>query len=956
MKKPVLNLVILIWVFQATNGLGESEFGGGSGTVDDPYQIADPAHLRALANMVHDEQNHFRLTTDLDLSDSEHVPIGSYAEPFLGCFDGNGHIIMHIIRSYRISNMGLFGCIGPGGYVRNLGLVDVDIRVSADYVGALVGFNQGTIVGCFATGYVRGNGRVGGLCGYNEGTISRSYAHVETYGYTFVGGLVGYLNEGILWECFATGSVKVGGYPGIGGGGLVGNGRHGRVIDCFWDQQTSGKTESEGGLGKDSSEMRTVETYQANGWDFIFANDGLSDAWAMPEPDGYPILWWQVNILPALPAFAGGAGILESPFRISNAEHLNAIGTNPRLVDKHFILINNIDLYNHTTLAIGVQTVPFTGTFNGGGFLIRGLNRIYQEQSDSEDIGLFGYIGRDGRVSNLGIVDVDLSGDGMVGALTPHSEGVIWNCFSTGRVQGKVQTGGLLASNDGEVTGCYSECIVSGSDEVGGLIAVNTGQVADCYATGEVLRWGFAETGGLVAVNTGILQRCYSTGRLNDAKETKNGLVGVNDGIVHNCFWDIDTSGQSYSAGGKGRHSTELQCPETFFGWNSDDNKLWTLDAGTDYPRLIWEERRGDLLPVMDLSDLLPGEGTSADPLIIHTARDFAYIGMFRDSWDKHFRLSTDLDLIKFPRYELDSIGLEERPFTGCFDGAEHTLRGWIPAFKLKGAGLFADIGPEGIVKNVNIEDFVIQGSDDVGALAGRNRGKIDNCHVQALVMGYRWGLSVGVLAGVNSGGHITHCSTKGACIGGILNIGGLVGYNEEGIIQECWSETLTWGQRQVGGLAGENSGEIVRSAAKGSVSGAYDVGGLAGVNSSGGRITDSYALGQVSGIRSVDILVGTGSSITRCFAACLVLEPGSIANDGPPRSERHYWRGDRDTFWDATINGQTPHVLGSGRSTAEMQQAALYLQAGWDFENTWEICEGRSYPRLQWEQLPCDD
>jgi hypothetical protein len=36
------------------------------------------------------------------------------------------------------------------------------------------------------------------------------------------------------------------------------------------------------------------------------------------------------------------------------------------------------------------------------------------------------------------------------------------------------------------------------------------------------------------------------------------------------------------------------------------------------------------------------------------------------------------------------------------------------------------------------------------------------------------------------------------------------------------------------------------------------------------------------------------------------------------------------------------------------MKQQASFT--GWDFENTWTICEGVDYPRLQWEGVECED
>ena len=53
----------------------------------------------------------------------------------------------------------------------------------------------------------------------------------------------------------------------------------------------------------------------------------------------------------------------------------------------------------------------------------------------------------------------------------------------------------------------------------------------------------------------------------------------------------------------------------------------------------------------------------------------------------------------------------------------------------------------------------------------------------------------------------------------------------------------------------------------------------------------------------------------------------------------------------------------GTGLATAEMQIAATYLDAGWDFvdevangtEDIWWIDDGKDYPQLRWEQSEAD-
>jgi hypothetical protein len=62
--------------------------------------------------------------------------------------------------------------------------------------------------------------------------------------------------------------------------------------------------------------------------------------------------------------------------------------------------------------------------------------------------------------------------------------------------------------------------------------------------------------------------------------------------------------------------------------------------------------------------------------------------------------------------------------------------------------------------------------------------------------------------------------------------------------------------------------------------------------------------------------------------------------------------------FWDTKTSGQAESAGGTGKTTAEMQTATTFLEAGWDFvgetangtEDIWWILEGQDYPKLWWQ------
>jgi hypothetical protein len=157
--------------------------------------------------------------------------------------------------------------------------------------------------------------------------------------------------------------------------------------------------------------------------------------------------------------------------------------------------------------------------------------------------------------------------------------------------------------------------------------------------------------------------------------------------------------------------------------------------------------------------------------------------------------------------------------------------------------------------------------------------------------------------------------------------VGGLAGENR-GSIKSCYSTGTVVSGSYVGGLVGFNEGSITTSYSTGSVTGNVYVGGLVGMNRDKGSITSSYSSSTVRGDSHVGGLVGSNS--------------GSITS----------------SFWDVETSGLSSSDGGIGRTTAEMQTASTFLNAGWDFidetdngtNDIWWIDEGQDYPRLWWE------
>ena len=133
------------------------------------------------------------------------LPIGDPETEFRynTVFDGGGHTIANLFIYWTDgSHAGLFRATGEDAEIRNVRLTNVRV-LGQDWVGALVGANDGSISHSSADGRASGQGGIGGLVGYNSGNISHSKAVVTVAGSgNSIGGLVG-RNPGTIADSHA---------------------------------------------------------------------------------------------------------------------------------------------------------------------------------------------------------------------------------------------------------------------------------------------------------------------------------------------------------------------------------------------------------------------------------------------------------------------------------------------------------------------------------------------------------------------------------------------------------------------------------------------------------------------------------------------------------------------------------------------------------------------------------
>jgi len=243
--------------------------------------------------------------------------------------------------------------------------------------------------------------------------------------------------------------------------------------------------------------------------------------------------------------YSGGTGEPNDPYRIATPEDLNDIGKYEEDWDKHFVLINDVNLAQYTGTQFNIIG-EFKGVFDGND------HRIWNFTWTSGGIGFVGMfrcVGPEGKIKNLGLENVNINAQVSVGGLVALNYGAITNCYSTGSVSGSSCVGGLVGGNDGTIINCHSSSSVSGGMYIGGLVQYNGGTIINCYSTGTVV--GESEIGGLVAHNEGTITGCYSRVTVLSNEDCVGGLVGKNlKGTIANCYTTGSVSATGAAVGG----------------------------------------------------------------------------------------------------------------------------------------------------------------------------------------------------------------------------------------------------------------------------------------------------------------------------------------------------------------------------------------------------------------------
>lgn len=842
-------------------------FSRGGGALDtDPFLIDSAAQLAAIAEIVNEGrleplflgagssgQVYLKLENDLDLSGYTNgggwSPIGKDApNPFNGSFDGGGHQITGLFISRSgispsASYQGLFGKVGSGGLVKDLGIAYANIT-GGTYVGGAVGYvNGGTVQNCYVSGSVSGDTYVGGVAGIVvSGTVQSCYAAGSVSGTSYyAGGVVGD-NGGSVMDCAALNPTVSGNdlsftgrVLGSNSGSLSGN-------IAFGGMTVNSGTVS-GGAGNDKNgAAKSIAELQAN-TGFPAALTTAPWTWT---PGKLPGLNGRTEDMPAhllgnVP-FEGG-GIDGDPYKISTAAQLARLAELVNAGDndynsKWYLLQNDLDLSGYTsgegwTPIGGDDPTPFRGSFDGGGHQITGL---FISRSGADFQGLFGCVGSGGAVEKLGIVGTNITGQDFVGSVAGAvASGTVKNCYATGNVSGRNDVGGVAGVvASGTVQSSYATGSVTGANTVGGVAGVvkDGGTIANCAALNPAVNGssfvgrvtGDAASGGPLSGNIAF------------------GGITVNGGMV--------SGGSGNDKNGAPQTADEIKAGDSMNGLFSSAGG-WTTAAG----KLPGLNGQAADMPAHLLGDTpFEGSGTGGDPYKISTAAQLARLAQLVNNGDnaynaKWYQLENDLDLSGYTGGGgwTPIGGSVSYPFNGRFNGGGHQINGlFIRRPGNDYQGLFGCISIASRVEGLSVVGVNITGANNVGGVAGFvESGMVQNCYVTGSVSGAN---NVGGVVGSVAPGTVQNCYSTGS-VSGAYNVGGVVG-SVGGAVQNCYSTGSSIGSSMnIGGVAGYVNGGSVRNCAalNPSVGSGLRYGRMAGGND-GGTLSGGYSFVGMTG------------------------------------------------------------------------------------------------------------
>ena len=503
---------------------------------DTELYISREGQIKYLAYLVNSGEDSFKgktvsLKNNITMQGT-FVPIGSEKKPFEGTFNGNNHCISGGSISGE-NNIGLFGVI-EGAKILNLDINNIKLanKDNSNNIGGLVGkaFNS-TIKSCKNLGVNIDSGKdyIGGIVGCNyNGYISNCTNQGEIKGEgNYVGGIVGY-NEGIIANCINNGEITgkltedgniqnfIGGIAGYSKKAKdedTGNNEREEIIDCKnYGGIICNYSEYVGGIvGK--TDMPVSES-ENNGrvkseYDYVGGIAGIAKVELTDCKNSGEIIG---------NSYVGGI-VGQSETNVSECSNLSNV-TGKK---------NNIGgIIGYAKGPVG--NCENSGNVNGssentGGIVgyaldyVNDCNNTGRVEGYAKNMG--GIVGYAESSVSICTNSGEIKGESNnVGGIVGYAKNSVSYCTNAGKVKGNAKNiGGIVGCNENIVSNCTNNATVEGTGKA-------TGNDQD---NGKYI-------GGIVGYARNNINDCTNNGRIEGENDNVGGIVGIiSDFKITNC-------------------------------------------------------------------------------------------------------------------------------------------------------------------------------------------------------------------------------------------------------------------------------------------------------------------------------------------------------------------------------------------------------------------------------------
>ena len=673
-----------------------------------------------------------------------------------------------------------------------------------------------------------------------------------------------------------------------------------------------------------------------------------------------------------------GSGTQADPYRIYNGSDLayvaQKVNAGTTFKGNYFSLMDNVDLNGKPWTPIGHNGSSFSASFNGNGFAISNLSVTGTMQCG----GLFGYVSG-ANISNLAIIgatvntvyDADPAYGGVLagrllstkvsqvyvnGSVTVLSNRTAPSyCVKAGMIAGELDSGSSITNSFGvgDVFGTMSQ---TWNVYIGGLVGSNSGSISYSYFNGSVTGNAPQDIciGGISGTASGYTSHSFAVATIKAITPLAATVTYVSPIVPStrygspssrtNCYYNVTSNVTLTQDGTYYAELTSLQSSEYIKNQMSFDfNNVWYFDTSDGY---LFPKLRGvsfgsgaENLPpeeeppvpeqpeveysVWDgsISRSLSGSGTKADPYLIYSGADLAYLAQNAIGTSKYASLMNNIDLAGI---SWSPIGTKDSPFKGIFDGNGYTIKNLSVTGNKQYSGLFGYTSAARVSNlaiclatvNVTYDEGPVYG----GALVGfAEKTSVERVYVNGNVnvLSNRTGDNLSVSAGMIMGCMSTDtsmqkCFATGSVTGTMTRdwnayIGGLAGYaaSTGNTIDKCYfNGNVTangYEESCAGGLVGIGSPSASNCFAVGTVS------------AKGGKL---YASALHAGARGTLTNSNCYYNVTLCKGASSTTSSNTLLSN----LQNRQWLGtslgfdfSADWYMDASDNYVYPKLQGVG-------------------------------------------